>query len=269
MYLNKGVIWLFLMIVGFAGTAFADSAKPLRLATTTSVENSGLLDFLLPEFKKDFPYDLKVTVVGSGKALRLGRTGGVDVLWVHSPASEKKFVDEGFGVRHKTVMRNDFVLAGPVNDPAQISTEKNILDAFEKIAAKQQLFVSRGDDSGTNKKEISLWDATGTDPVGEDWYLETGQGMGGSLKTAQQNGAYIMIDRATFVVRHDESYKIIVEDAGNLSNPYSVIAVDPSKQEGINFQGAINFIEWLDSPEGKGIIASFKHNNQQLYFPVD
>ncbi|MBT8439350.1 MAG: substrate-binding domain-containing protein, partial [Gammaproteobacteria bacterium] len=155
MNLKQGVTGLLFVIIGFAGAVQAESAKPLRLATTTSVENSGLLDFLLPEFKKDFPYELKVTVVGSGKALRLGRTGDVDIVWVHSPVSEKKFVDEGYGVRHKMVMRNDFVLAGPVNDPAQISTEKNILNAFKKIAATEQLFVSRGDDSGTNKKELS------------------------------------------------------------------------------------------------------------------
>ena len=262
------VIGVFLFIVS-VGAVYAESVKPLRLATTTSVDNSGLLDFLLPEFKKDYPYDVKVTVVGSGKALRLGRTGEVDVVWVHSPASEKKFVDEGFGVSHKTVMRNDFILAGPVEDPAQISSENNIHDALKKIAASQTLFVSRGDDSGTNKKELLLWDAIGVDPVGEDWYLETGQGMGASLQTAQQNKAYIMIDRATFVVRQDASYKIVLEDEGNLSNPYSVMAVNPTKQKAINFQAAIKFIDWLDSPKGKLTIAAFKHNDEQLYFPAD
>jgi len=257
------------LILASAGAVYAESAKTLRLATTTSVDNSGLLDFLLPEFKKDYPYDVTVTVVGSGKALRLGRSGAVDVVWVHSPASERKFVDEGFGVSHKTVMRNDFILAGPVDDPAQISSEKNIHDALKKIASAGTLFVSRGDDSGTNKKELSLWDAVGVDPVGEDWYLETGQGMGASLKTAQQNKAYIMIDRATFVVRHDASYKIVLEDEGNLSNPYSVMAVNPTKQKAINFQAAINFIDWLDSPRGKLMIAAFKHDDEQLYFPAD
>ena len=257
------------VILAAAGAVYAEPAKTLRLATTTSVDNSGLLNFLLPVFKQDHPYDLEIMVVGSGKALRLGRAGAVDMVWVHSPDSEKKFVDEGFGVNRKTVMRNYFILAGPVDDPAQISTENNIHDALKKIAASETLFISRGDDSGTNKKELSLWDAVGIDPVGEDWYLETGQGMGASLQTAQQNQAYIMIDRATFLVHHDRSYKIILEDEANLFTRYSVIAVNPAKQEAINFKAATKFIDWLDSPRGKQTIASFKHNDEQLYFPAE
>lgn len=267
--IKKRIPDFFLIFILFAGSVNAEPSKSLRLATTTSVDNSGLLDFLLAEFKKDYPYDVDVTVVGSGKALRLGRTGAVDVVWVHSPAAEKKFVDEGFGVSHKTLMRNDFILAGPVEDPVRISSEKNIHDALKKIAASKTLFVSRGDDSGTNKKELALWDAVGIDPVGEDWYLETGQGMGASLKTAQQNKGYIMTDRATFVVRQDASYRIVLEDEENLTNHYSAIAVNPAKQKAINFQAAIKFIDWLDSPRGKLMIASFKHDNEQLYFPAD
>jgi tungstate transport system substrate-binding protein len=270
MNLKLGFIWLYFITLFPISVVYADTTKTLHLATTTSVENSGLLDYLMPEFKKDFPNELRVTVVGSGKALRLGRTGKVDVVWVHSPSAEKKFVDEGFGVNHKTVMRNDFVIAGPVNDPAQLSAEKNVFTAFKKLSDSGMPFLSRGDDSGTHKKELGLWEMAGIDPVGEEWYFESGMGMGASLAKAQKKNTYIMIDRATFVVRHDQtSHKILVEDAADLSNPYSVIAVNPVKHPHVNFKASNEFIEWLMSSRGKQTMSAFTHNNQQLYFPVD
>lgn len=240
----------------------------LRLATTTSVENSGLLDHILPEFKKQHPYNIETTIVGSGKALRLGRTGDVDMVWVHSPASEKKFVDDGFGTEHHTVMRNDFIIAGPVNDPAGIKDSTDVFTALKKIKDKQARFISRADDSGTNKKEIALWEKINFDPVGEDWYLETGSGMGASLKVAEEEKAYIMIDRATFVVLHGPALNILAEDTVNLSNPYSVIMVNPEKHVDTNTEAASNFISWLRSAEGKSTIESFQHDNQQLYTAV-
>ncbi|MEJ2213843.1 MAG: substrate-binding domain-containing protein [Gammaproteobacteria bacterium] len=249
--------------------ALAESSHTLRLATTTSVENSGLLTYLMPHFKIKHPYEVDVSIVGSGKALRLGRTGAVDVVWVHSPASEMRFVEEGFGVNHHTVMRNDFVIAGPKHDPAKIADSADVLAALKKISDSNATFISRADDSGTNKKEISLWKKLDYDPVGEDWYIETGSGMAESLKTAEKQQAYIMVDRATFVVRHGPSFKILIEDPDNLSNPYSVVMVNPEKHSATNTVAAGDFITWISSDAGKSAIESFQHNNQQLYFAVD
>lgn len=242
--------------------------KLIRLATTTSVANSGLLDYLLPFFLKQHSYDIKITTVGSGKALRMGRTGDVDIVWVHSPQAEQKFVNEGYGLRHQRVMLNDFVLVGPENDLDKISSARNVLDAFRLIAKGQHLFVSRGDDSGTHKKELSLWKQADITPYGSDWYLEIGADMLTSLKIAQQKNAFTIIDRATFVVRHGKKFKILVEDPVNLSNPYSVIAVNPAKNTGINLEGASSLIDWLISPAGQQAIAQFNHNGQQLYQPL-
>lgn len=240
----------------------------LRLATTTSVENSGLLNHILPVYKQQHPYNIETTIVGSGKALRLGRTGNVDMVWVHSPASEKKFVDEGFGTEYHTIMRNDFIIAGPVDDPAGIKGSPDVFTALKKIRDKKAIFISRADDSGTNKKEIALWENINFDPVGEDWYLETGSGMGASLKVAEQEKAYIMIDRATFVVLHGPALKILIEDTTNLSNPYSVIMVNPEKHAATNTEAASSFINWLRSAEGVSAIESFQHDDQQLYTAV-
>ena len=259
---------LYLLLIVSISCVQAEPNDTLRLATTTSVENSGLLDHILPEFKKQYPYKVETTIVGSGKALRLGRTGDVDMVWVHSPASERKFVEDGFGVEHHTVMRNDFVIAGPTNDPANIADSPDVFSALNKIKDQQASFISRADDSGTNKKEISLWEKVNYDPVGEEWYLETGSGMGASLKVAEEKKAYIMIDRATFVVRHGPTHKILTEDPDNLSNPYSVIMVNADKHANTNTQAAGDLINWLRSPEGKSAIESFQHDNQQLYTAV-
>ena len=267
--MKKAFTLLFLLFSFQTQAVEADNRQStLRLATTTSVDNSGLLKHLLPRFAENNPYQIQLTVVGSGKALRMGRSGEVDVVWVHSPRSEKKFVDEGYGINHHQVMRNDFVLVGPESDPAGISSASDVADALKKIANSQLVFVSRADDSGTNKKELLVWQLADIDPVGNDWYLETGTGMAATLKMAEAENAYLLIDRATFSVRQEKGLKILLEDSENLSNPYSVIAVNPAKNSNINHLAATRLISWLISTEGQQAIAGFKHDGQQLYYPV-
>ncbi|MDJ0805611.1 MAG: substrate-binding domain-containing protein [Gammaproteobacteria bacterium] len=267
--MRTSLILCILLIIPTCVLAHEQTEEQLiRLATTTSVENSGLLEHLLPKFIEAYPYKIKLVVVGSGKALRLGRTGDVDVVWVHSPASEKSFVEEGYGVNHQSVMRNDFVLVGPEHDPGNIASFTNILDAMKSIASKKIRFISRADDSGTNKKELSLWKHIRIDPYATDWYVESGAGMAATLSIAQEEKAYLMIDRATFTVRHAEGFSILLEDRVNLANPYSVIAVNPLKNPAVNLQGANQLISWLISSEGQNHIASYRHAGEQLYYPT-
>lgn len=242
--------------------------RVIRLAVTFSVENSGLLKHLLPKFTDQYPYELEPTVVGSGTALRMGRSAAVDVLWVHSPEAEKKFVEAGYALDHQTFMRNDYILAGPAEDPGRIATTGDIIEAFRAIFNQQQRFVSRGDDSGTHKKELSLWREAGIDPYGADWYIETGTGTAASLEMAQQAKAYTLIDRASFLVRHAEGFGIVLEDPRNLSNPYSAITVYPEDNHGVNVEGARALIRWITSEEGQKAIASYTHDGFQLYQPT-
>jgi len=261
------LITFFIPLLSFAADE-ASNKSLIRMATTTTVEDSGLLEYLLPFFLKRHPYKIDLKVIGSGKALRLGRTGAVDVVWVHSPPAEKQFVEQGYGINRQTVMRNDFVLVGPIGDPGNIASASNIIDAFQVIARKKLPFVSRADDSGTNKKELSLWRQAEIDPYAADWYLESGVGMADSLLMAQEEGAYLIIDRATFEVRHDGSSKLLLEDSVNLFNPYSVIAVNPERNEGVNIEGANKLIDWLSSEEGQALIAGYSYRGKQLYFPL-
>ena len=238
----------------------------IRLATSTSVVNSGLYNHILPYFLEHHPYVIQLSVVGSGRALRMGRTGEADVLLVHSPDAEEKFMEDGYGIDRQEVMRNDFVLAGPANDPGNISSSTDIFDAFGRIAAQENLFVSRGDDSGTNRKEIFIWQKTGFDPYGTDWYLEIGGDMETSLEVAQQKNAYLLIERATFIAHKNSNFRIILEDMPNLTNPYHVILVNPEKNKNINMEGAGALSKWLISREGQSVIDQFRHDNLPLYF---
>ncbi len=240
----------------------------IRLAATTSAENSGLLAHLMPRFTEQYPYEIELTSVASGKALRLARTGKADVVMVHSPAAEQKFVQDGYGIHRQPVMHNNFILAGPDADAVKLSTAANVVEAIRMIADAQVNFISRGDDSGTNKKELLIWKKAGIDPYGADWYIETGMGMADSLKIAEQEGAYILIDRATFMVRGSGSLRILVEDSMNLSNRYSVIAANPGKNPDVNHDGALAFINWLGSEKGHEAIVSYTHEGRKLYQPV-
>lgn len=245
------------------------AAKELKLATTTSTQDSGLLDVLLPAFEKDSNYKVKVIAVGSGQAIKMGEAGDVDVLLVHSRAAEDKFVADGFGVDRRDVMYNDFLVIGPANDPAGIKGSKDALKAFAAIAQKQAAFVSRADDSGTDKKEKGIWQKAAVKPAGA-WYIESGQGMGDTFRMADEKKAYTLIDRATYLAMKDKyKLEIMIEGDKSLLNPYGVIPVNPKKFAKVDYEGATKFAEWLTSEKGQKMIGEFgvKEFGQQLFVP--
>ena len=247
--------------------ADVESSKTLRLATTTSTENSGLLQNLLPYFERKTGYTVHVIAVGTGKALRMGRDGDVDVVLVHAPAAEQKFVDEGAGVKRVKVMYNDFVIVGPADDPASVSSSTSGVDALRKIAKSQAIFISRGDDSGTNKKELSLWKNAGIKPQG-DWYREAGQGMGKVLQMSGELAAYTLTDRGTWLAYQTKSpLKITYEGDPILFNPYGIIAVNPARYPDINSAGAQALIDWITSPDGQRMIGSYTVAGSLLFTP--
>ncbi len=258
---------IFLFTSVQASTASSVSKKPIRMATTTSTENSGLLSYLLPEFKKDTGYEVHVIAVGTGKALRLGRDGDVDVVLVHAPGAEKDFVDHKYGVKRFPVMYNDFVIIGSPSDPADLKNSKSINDAFKRIKNTKSLFVSRGDDSGTHKKEKKIWQAVKVDPKG-DWYREAGQGMGKVIQMANELEAYTLTDRGTWLSYQDKvQMKIVYEGDKLLFNPYGIIAVNPERYSDLNNKGAETLIEWITSKHGQELIGRYKKFNQVLFTP--
>ena len=240
----------------------------LILASTTSTQDSGLFDVLIPAFTDAFPqYNVKVVAVGSGEALKLGETGDADVLLVHSPAAETEFMKAGYGVDRKAVMYNDFIIVGPPADPAKIKGMTDASDAFGKIAAAQALFFSRGDKSGTNAKELGLWKEAGITPSG-DWYQITGQGMGETLTIADQKGGYTLADRGTWLAKKDslKNLELLVESDKALFNQYHVITCTAAK----NMQGANDFMNWIISPDvQQNIIGTFgvDEYGQALFVP--
>jgi tungstate transport system substrate-binding protein len=242
--------------------------KLIRLATTTSTDNSGLLNHLLPAFTADSGYEVHVIAVGTGKALRMGRDGDVDVVLVHAPEAEARFVEAGYGDRRHAVMYNDFVIVGPGSDPAGISAAKTVSEAMGNIAASESLFVSRGDDSGTHKKELKLWQGGNVTPRGE-WYREAGQGMGKVLQIASELDAYTLTDRGTWLAyRNKSSLKVLFEGDQMLHNPYGIIAVSASRYADINHRGALALIEWITSPKGQQLIGDFRIDGTQLFIPM-
>jgi len=245
----------------------AHAEKILRMATTTSTENSGLLKYLLPDFEKKTGYKIHVIAVGTGKALRMGRDGDVDILLVHAPKAETKFIEEGHGVKRVSVMYNDFVIVGPKIDPAKLSESKNISETMQRIAKSKSPFVSRGDDSGTHKKELGLWEVAEIKPEGK-WYREAGQGMGKVLQIAGEMKAYTITDRGTWLAYQGKlPLKIAFESDEKLFNPYSIMAINPAKYPERNHQGASALIHWLTSIEVQKMIGNFKLNGQQLFTP--
>lgn len=250
------------------GTPASAAEKILRLATTTSTENSGLLKVLLPPFERESGYKVHVIAVGTGKALRMGQDGDVDVVMVHARADEDKFVAAGYGVNRRDLMYNDFVVVGPKNDPAQVHQALNAAAALNTIAQRGTIFISRGDESGTHTKEKELWAATGIKPEGR-WYRAIGQGMEQALQMASEVQGYTLADRGTWLAfRHKLDLKIVSEGDARLSNPYGVIAVNPARYPDINYRGAMTFIDWLTSPRGQSTIASFKVDGETLFFPT-
>ncbi len=244
--------------------------EKLILATTTSTEDSGLLDYLLPDFESEFNCDVEVVAVGTGQAIQLGVDGNADVLLVHDRAKEDKFMQDGDGVRREGVMYNDFIILGQAEDPAGIQDSTSAVDAFTKISESQATFISRGDDSGTHGKEKKIWAAAGIEPAG-DWYISAGQGMGAVLTMADEMKAYTLSDRATYLARTLEGTNLVILTEGDplLFNPYGVIAVNPAKSATINAELAQKFIEWIVSVPVQSKIAEFGKDqfNQSLFTP--
>ena len=246
--------------------------KVLMMATTTSTDNTGLLDYLAPHFTKATGTELKWTSVGTGKALKLGENCDVDVLLVHAPAAEKKYVEQGFGVDRREIMYNDFVIIGVADDPAGIRG-KNVVDALDAIRAKKAVFASRGDNSGTNKKEISLWKAAGGDvPEKEGWYVQTGQGMLATINIAAERKGYTMTDRGTYIkyadtLKGNPPLKVLVEGDKILLNQYSVMAVNPKRCTSAKYDLATAFSDWLAGAQAQGLIRDFKLLGKPLFVP--
>ena len=233
-------------------------SKDLILATTTSTQDSGLLDVLVPAFQQATGYVVKTVAVGSGQALQMGQDGNADVLLVHSPAAEKTFVDAGWGVDRRLVMHNYFQIVGPSGDPAGIKGLTSAADAFKKIAAASATFVSRGDGSGTETKELAIWKTAGITPKGNAWYLQSGQGMGPTLQIASEKGGYTLTDNATFLSNSAKlSLAVLVQGDPVLLNIYHVISVNPAKWPKVNAAGAKAFADYVTSTAGQRLIASF------------
>jgi tungstate transport system substrate-binding protein len=252
----------------FAGVPASPAEQTLRLATTTSTDNSGLLRAILPKFEAKYHTKVHVIAVGTGKALKLGQNGDADVLLVHAPAAELAFMKAGHGVNRRKVMHNDFILVGPPSDPAAIRGQSDVVVAFRSIADKKAKFVSRGDDSGTDKKEKGYWPLAGVSPAGQPWYISAGQGMGEVLTMAGELQAYTLTDRGTFAAyRARTGLQIDVEGDRRMFNPYHVMAVNPAKYPDINYRGATEFSDWLVSPEGQRAIADFQIEGKQVFFP--
>ncbi|OGO66637.1 MAG: tungsten ABC transporter substrate-binding protein [Chloroflexi bacterium RBG_19FT_COMBO_47_9] len=241
----------------------------LILATTTSTQDSGLLDILVPDFQEKTGYTVKTVAVGSGEAMKMGQECNADVLLVHSPAAEKEFMSNNYGSDRRLVMHNDFIIVGPASDPAGIKGLSSSTEAFTKIADSQSPFISRGDDSGTYSKEKAIWKAANLTPEGE-WYLESGQGMGATLTIASEQEAYTLTDRATYLANKD-NYQLdnLVEVDAGLLNVYHVIVVNPDNCSSVNNAGAIAFADYVVSPDTQSLIGSFgtEKYGQPLFTP--
>ena len=244
----------------------AGAEERLRMSTTTSTENSGLLAVLLPPFEKKAGCKVDVVAVGTGKALKLGEAGDVDVVFVHARALEDKFVANGFGVNRRDVMFNDFVVVGPPGDPAGVGKTQSALEAFRAISSKGSPFISRGDESGTHQKEKEIWASAGIVPKGA-WYAEAGQGMGEVLTMAAQKRGYTLSDRGTYIAFRKKTDLVVVRQGDkNLWNPYGIIAVNPKKHAHVKYDLAMKLVEFVSGPEGRSLIAGYKVDGEQLFF---
>jgi len=250
-----------------AGIAASPETRSVKMATTTSTDNSGLLAALLPPFTEKYGIEVKIIAVGTGRAIKHGENGDVDLILVHARQAEDRFVAAGYGINRRDVMHNDFVLIGPEDDPAGIKGQADATAALAKIAAEHSFFISRGDESGTHKKEMQLWRATGDEPAGE-WFLSAGRGMGAVLIMADEKRAYTLTDRGTYLAFADKlELTVLVEGDPRLHNPYGAIAVDPAKHPHVNYIDAMALIGWLTSPEGQNIIGRFRKGGESLFHP--
>lgn len=250
-----------LTILCVLNTAFSH-ADTLRLATTTTLKNSGLLDYLLPKIEADLQINITHTVTATGQALRLGKLGEVDILLVHAPKAERKFVREGWGVGRYPVMKNDYLIVGPESDPVDIKDSKNLSSVFLKFTGGKGTFVSRGDQSGTHKKEVTLWNRHALFPVGASWYFEIGQSMQKTLLKADELKAYTLVDRGTWLATQKQTKLVeLYSEDPSLVNVYSVILIN-SERHRVNIRESSAFLDWFLSEQGNQTIANFKINNQ-------
>ncbi|HET7912837.1 MAG TPA: extracellular solute-binding protein [Pseudolabrys sp.] len=253
-----------------SGAPVSAQDKSIVVASTTSTQDSGLFDYLLPIFTKKTGIAVKVVAQGTGQALDTARRGDADVVFVHAKAQEEKFLTEGQGVKRFPVMYNDFVLIGPKSDPAKIKGMKDVAKAFQTIKEKQASFISRGDRSGTHSAELKLWKDAGID-IEKDkgpWYKAIGQGMGAALNTAGAGNAYVLSDRGTWIhFRNKGDLQILVEGDKRMFNQYGVMLVSPQKHPNVKKEYGQQFIDWLVSPEGQKAIANYKINGEQLFYP--
>ncbi|WP_340119455.1 substrate-binding domain-containing protein [Pelagibius sp. 7325] len=255
--------------VAFAAPASADD-KFIIVQSTTSTQNSGLFDYMLPIFTDKTGIEVRVVAVGTGQAIKNAQNCDGDVLFVHAKPAEEKFVAEGYGVARSDVMYNDFVIVGPAGDPAGVAGSKDVTGALAKIKAAKAPFASRGDDSGTHKAELRLWQAAGIDPAADSggWYRETGSGMGATLNTAVGMNAYAMTDRATWIAFGNKGdFKVAVEGDERMFNQYGIILVNKEKCPSVKADLGQTFVDWVLSDEGQKVIADYKQNDQQLFFP--
>ncbi len=273
---RSGLLFLLLLVTVFLSALIYSGckkdSKSLMMATTTSTNDTGILDYLAPVFQKDTGIELKWTSVGTGKALQMGQNCDVDVLLVHDPDAEMKFINEGYGINRKELMYNDFVIIGPKNDPAGIN-QKTVVDALKTIAAKKANFASRNDKSGTHSLELKLWKATGLKtPDKETWYIQTGQGMLATIKIASEKNGYTITDRGTYI-KYEATSKgnpplvILVEKDNNLFNQYSGIEVNPAKCPNVKNKTAKQFISWMASEKGQKLVKDYKLEGKELFIP--
>lgn len=262
--------FLMVLVLSVIFISNASAQMRIRCASTTSTQNSGLLDYIQPLFEKKTGIKVDVVAVGTGAALEIGKRGDADVVLVHAKEQELKAVEEGYFVDRHDVMYNDFVIIGPLGDPAKIKGIKSASEAFRKIAEGGYPFVSRGDNSGTHAKELAIWKKTGIDPKGQKWYLEVGQGMEKTQRIADEKRAYTLTDRGTWLATKDKDKLemiIVLEGDPILFNQYGVMAVNPQKHKHVKYKESMEFINWIISREGQRMIGSFKdrHGNQLFY----
>ncbi len=260
---------LFAFLAVNTGLVFA-SDQSIIVQSTTSTANSGLYDYLLPKFTQDTGITVHVVAVGTGQAIRNAKNCDGDVLLVHAKAAEEKFVNEGFGVDRSDVMYNDFVIVGPTGDPSKIKSATTVEASLKRIAESESIFLSRGDNSGTHKRELTLWKSSGIDPVPDSgrWYRETGSGMGATLNVAVGMNAYTMTDRATWIsFGNRQDFEILFQGDNKLLNQYGIIMVNPERCDAVNAGAAQVFVEWILSVKGQQMIASYMLQGKQLFFP--
>ncbi len=262
------MLFILFLLLGFTKTSF--SKEFITLQSTTSTQNSGLYDYILPIFSDKYNIDVRVVAVGTGQAIKNAQNCDGDVLIVHSQASEENFVESGYGLYRQNLMYNDFIIIGPYNDPAEINSSQNAFEVFKKIYNAKSVFSSRGDESGTHKAEIKIWNEINleTNKFNGNWYRELGLGMGATLNVAVQMDAYALSDRATWLAFNNKrDHKILFEGDKSLFNQYGIIPVNPKKCPTVKFNLSEKFIYWMLSKEGQNKIASFKVNGHQLFFP--